>query len=451
MTHKLLTAVCALALVLSFSFSATAAVQNVKVGGDIEVKGIWQNNYDVTLDSDDQVVHDYLMTTTRLYVEASLTDNVSAMVRLLNDRDWDSDATGATDVELDLAYLTLSDMYGYPVSLTIGRQELLYGEGFLVGDGVRFDGGADTYQYGARKAFDAIKAVWNYDPHQIDLFVAKIAEGSNIAPGATQWIDRDGDGAVDAGEQTGPLNNDMDLYGINWNYDGGMYGLWDVGLFYFTRDVELSEGRTDITSLSVRGEASLPQVEVGTLVLKGEIVKQWGNLEPVFTATPDKEILNAWGGYVEAEYTFDNVYAPYLGLGYIYMSGDDDDTDDVETFQPMYEDEKYGEIAEVVYGGLDTSITNASIWKLSAGVNPTENTALDLTYYSLRADRVAIDDQNKYIGAEYDLSFTYNYSEDVSFGLMYALFVPGKFFAQGVDNVNLENAQELLGSVKVTF
>ena len=133
------------------------------------------------------------------------------------------------------------------------------------------------------------------------------------------------------------------------------------------------------------------------------------------------------------------------------MSGDDDDTDDVETFQPLYEDEKYGEIAEVVYGGIDTSITNASIWKLSAGVNPTENTVLDLTYYSLRADRVAIDDQNKYIGAEYDLSFTYNYSEDVSFGLMYALFVPGKFFAGGVDDVNLENAQELLGSVKVTF
>jgi len=192
MTHKLLTAVCVLALVLGLSFSASAAVQNVRVGGDIEVKGIYQDSYDIINEVEiagvkvyDQgpSVHDYLTQTVRLYVDAALTDNVEAYIRLIWNQDIDNAGVNADDVELDLAHLTLNEMYGYPCSLTIGRQELLYGEGFLVGDGLRpgVVDSATVYQYDTRKSFDAIKAVWDYEPHQLDLFVAKIQEGSNIA------------------------------------------------------------------------------------------------------------------------------------------------------------------------------------------------------------------------------------------------------------------------------
>ncbi len=490
MTHKLLTAVCALALVLGLSFSASAAVQNVKVGGDIEIKGIYQRAYDIIDEIElnnvtvydnngfgavtDNIAHDYLMTITRLYVEASLTDNVSAMVRVINERDWDMNydpASNVDDIDIDLAYLTLAEMYGYPFSLTIGRQELLYGEGFLVGDGVRVS--ENTYQYDSRKAFDAIKAVWDYEPHQIDLFIAKIVEGSNVAPvgGGTVWA------PWTNGLQ--PVDIDNDLYGLNWNYDGGMYGLWDFGLFYNRFNTPGVDDETQTWALSIRGEGTIPQIDVGTLALKGEIVKEWGTVEAFTTPgtiiTGDPERLDAWAGYIEGEYTFDNVYAPYFGLGYIYMSGDDYDNDPVQTFNPLFEDETYGEIAEVIYGLQywagpgDTLMTNASIWKLAAGVNPTEATALDLTFYSITAPKSVwswtflasgdlddIDDQSNYVGSEYDVNFTYNYSEDVTFGLMYALFIPGKFFEEGADDTagldySLDNAQQLMGSVKVTF
>ncbi len=479
MTHKLLTAVCALALVLGFAFSASAAVQNVKVGGDIEVMGVYQRAYDiydtieiggVTVYDNDPVTHDYLIQSTRLYVDASLTDNVNAYVRLIHNQDWGQNTFDpADDVEVDLAYLTLNEMYGYPFSLTIGRQELRYGEGFLVGDGIRdtVDSVNQTYQYDTRKSFEAIKAVWTYEPHQLDLFVAKITEGSNTDPVFG----------------VAPVNTDNDLYGINWNYDGGMYGLWDLGLFYDRFNTVGFEKDNQTWALSLRGEGSLPQIDIGTLALKGEIVREWGLVEQGalpgtsgwFGASTDAEILDAWGGYLEAEYTFDNVYAPYLGLGYIYMSGDDYDSKAIQQFNPLFEDETYGQIAEVVYGlygGFlqragganfgDTTMTNARIWKLSAGVNPTENTGLGITYYSLTSNEPIIswtadaEDQESYIGAEYDVTFTYNYSEDVTFGLMYARFMPGDFFNEGSDDVaamdiDLDNAQELLGSVKVTF
>jgi len=500
MTHRLLTAVCALALVLGVAFSASAAVQNVRVGGDIEVKGIYQRAYDIvdeieiagpTVYDNNPIVHDYLMTITRLYVAASLTDNVEAYVRVINQRDWDANYaplnTVADDVNIDLAYLTLSEMYGYPFSLTIGRQELLYGEGFLVGDGVRVIDASQTYQYDTRKGFDAIKAVWDYEPHQLDLFIAKVTEGSNVyefgsfgwgfpmlrVPGP--WVG----GPVD------PVDTDNDLYGVNWNYDGGMYGLWDAALFYNRNNAVGWDGENQTWALSIRGEGTLPQIETGTLALKGEIVKEWGIVEQgsnlgtsgFFGASNDAEILDAWAGYIEGEYTFDNVYAPYIGLGYIYMSGDNYGTDKIEQFNPLFEDEKYGEIAEVLYGlglvnapgvavalggGSDTTMTNAQIFKFNVGLNPTENTSIDLTYYSLAANQEVFsvtgdeDDQGRYIGSEYDLSFNYNYSEDVSFGLMYALFIPGPYFEVGANDVvgvdlNLENAQELMGSVKVTF
>ncbi len=151
------------------------------------------------------------------------------------------------------------------------------------------------------------------------------------------------------------------------------------------------DGENRTWALSVRGEGNLPQVASGTLALKGEIVREWGTvdlgLQPVTAATIDEEALDAWGGYVEGEYTFDNAYAPYFGLGYIYMSGDDDDSDPIEQFNPLFEDEKYGEIAEVsmasnigisVGNPFDTMMTNASIWKFAFGFNPTENTALTL-------------------------------------------------------------------------
>ena len=498
MSHKLLTVVCALALVLVSSIGATAAVQNVKVGGDIEIMGVYQNSYDmyneielanVTIYDNNgwaglggNTVHDFLLTITRLYVSASLTDNVEAYVRVINQRDWDLNyapfGAVADDVNIDLSYLTLSEMYGYPCSLTIGRQELLYGEGFLVGDGVRGIDASQNYQYDPRKAFDAIKAVWDYEPHQVDVFIAKALEGGNLPFG--------GPGV---GVPAVPTDIDNDLYGVNWNYDGGVYGLWDFALLYNRNNTVGWDAENQTWAISIRGEGNIPSVSVGTLALKGEIVREWGIVEQfanlgttgVFGSSNDAERLAAWGGYIEGEYTFDNPYFPYFGLGYIYMSGDNYNTDPIEQFNPLFEDEKYGEIADVLYGmggiagaavtapgagavglGVDTSITNAQIWKLAFGLNPTENTAIDLTFYSLSAAQEVFsasgdsDDHKLFIGSEYDLTFNYNYSEDVTFGLLYALFIPGKYFEWGADDVagldiNLSNAQEVMGSVKVTF
>ena len=70
-----------------------------------------------------------------------------------------------------------------------------------------------------------------------------------------------------------------------------------------------------------------------------------------------------------------------------------------------------------------------------------------------------VPEDNLEIGDEFDLTVTYDYSEDVTFGLLYAVFNPGDFFelasdeAPGAANasVDLDRASEVMGSVKVTF
>ena len=124
---------CALvgALVL-IAGSSYAEVQNIKVSGDIQALAIYRNNYDLedrgwtnplgsglatelpnplTEDKDS-----LFMSVVRLRVDADLTDNVSASVRLANLREWDTINNAAEDIYVDLAYVTLKEMLYSPLT-----------------------------------------------------------------------------------------------------------------------------------------------------------------------------------------------------------------------------------------------------------------------------------------------------------------------------------------------
>ena len=68
---------------------------------------------------------------------------------------------------------------------------------------------------------------------------------------------------------------------------------------------------------------------------------------------------------------------------------------------------------------------------------------------------------NKHMGQALDLTATYDYTEDVQFGLTYGLFVPGKGILDmerlfvpvpGVSvSTKTNDASQIIGSMKVTF
>ncbi|MEA3328910.1 MAG: hypothetical protein U9Q08_04200, partial [Candidatus Omnitrophota bacterium] len=99
-----LTIFCMMAALVAFvAAPAYAEVQNVKISGDITLRSVLQSTYDLNglddnttnwnhgpaqLDTSENA-HSF-MSTVGINIDADLTDNVSAAIRIMNERDWTS-------------------------------------------------------------------------------------------------------------------------------------------------------------------------------------------------------------------------------------------------------------------------------------------------------------------------------------------------------------------------
>ncbi len=439
---RYLIGVFALALALGVTLSAQAKVQNVKVGGDIQIRSISRSDWNLKDDAanKDNQSNDgsWYDSAVRLQISADLTNDVGAVVRLINERNWDAagvDANANQNVQLDLGYITLDNMFGYPLKATLGRQDILFGEGFLIGDGYNgvtlstlgYGYQASNLAYGEsiRKAFDALRLTYTAQPYTVDLFTARI--NSNLS--------------------SSPTNGDDTLSGININYAYLDIATFGLGYFVNQAGATALTGTTTQNSqtraLSLRGEGSIPSVP--GLTVKGDYVWETGN---VIDGAVSRD-LNARGWYAGAKYTLqDNPYQPYLGTTYVYMSGNDNKTGDYKGFDSLYSNyEDYGTIASL----KGYNQTNLKAWKIVAGLKPTEALSVDLSYAILKRDKTAanVDDA---LGNELDASLTYDYTEDVQFGISAAWFDPGQNLQDTLPGSGYDsNATQVVGSVKVSF
>ena len=205
---KRLILVLALALVVGLTFSAAyAEVQNVKISGDMSMSGVARNHFNLARStsgdpSPASVKESFLMSQIRVRIDADLTDNVSATVRLINERIWNgqndtnSGNTNNTNIDLDLAYVTLKEFLYSPLTLTVGRQEISFGNSLIIGkSGAAAGTSSIPSDLSERSAFDAIRATLNYDPLVVDLVYAQVSQSS-----------------------TKSFENSMSLTGINATY-----------------------------------------------------------------------------------------------------------------------------------------------------------------------------------------------------------------------------------------
>lgn len=78
---------------------------------------------------------------------------------------------------LDKAYIQLDRIGGLPLKATLGRQHIIIGSQFLIGDGV-YDGFSVKTRQGVyhspRKGFDALRIEWNIKKTRFDSFIYKV-------------------------------------------------------------------------------------------------------------------------------------------------------------------------------------------------------------------------------------------------------------------------------------
>src|SRR3989338_10951467 len=215
---KLLRALFVVALVLMVAAPMVyAETQNVKVSGSLDAYWFYRVNFDLKDNNDSGAIRvggavpasggttsttghsseadDFFMSITQIEVSADLTDNVSTVINIVNQRDWNADDfvadaastntnTGPNefDILLDLAYVQMKEIFYSPLTLTIGRQDLWFGRGFIIGNNnTAWDtqGITQADEYSVTTAFDAPRATLDFNPWTIDFVFSKIQEGSH--------------------------------------------------------------------------------------------------------------------------------------------------------------------------------------------------------------------------------------------------------------------------------
>jgi hypothetical protein len=450
-------------LALTLAVPAFAAVENIKVSGDILSQGILRDLSlgDALKNGNINDARSALSSHTRLRFDADLTENVSAVVRLINERLWGAEDTTDTDIDLDLAYVEMKEFLYQPLSITVGRQLLHYGNGLIIGD-------PDTNQTASaqvpqligdlslRKSFDAIKSVLDFSPFTFDVIYAKIAEG-------TTWI-----------------ADDTTLFGVNAAYQWSTFNGITEGYFFGSHNAK--DGNNNLVGIQVPENQSTTYVVGGRLqfdpieklMLGLEGAYQFGDVTvPTISdgtsptgldGTTPREYrhLSAYAIQAAAEYKFMTKYDPKIGIRYSYLSGNDDTDNHVYGgWDPMFEDQTAGEIINLLFPNSDSS--TAMIY---GSVMPREDITLGLsyiytqlaqqyinaaTYSPLRGPAVlnnyAVDRESRYLGSEVDAYALYDYTEDVQIKLTGAWFIPGDFFEKSNDEV----AYSLRAGLNVNF
>ena len=451
-----------LAFVVGIACAAYAEVQNVKVSGDLTVYGVMR---ETAIKNDNQQAiysvdkSQFLASITRVRIDADLTDNVMTTVRLLNERYWGhevADSSGAdtdTDISLDLALVTMKEFLYSPLTLTIGRQELHFGNDMIVGDpdtnnqvstASAFTS-TDDADLSARKAFDAIRATLNYDPLVVDVVMAKVQEN---------------------GKKT---DDDVTLYGINANYalskTTTLEGYW-FAKHEARKNFELPGGGAATTET---GKVRRTDTIGGRVVTKPadkityqlEAAYQFGKYNDA-AVTDDSNRRRAWALETAVAYDFKGRrFNPTAMLSYAYFSGDSSDhvntaNKDYRGWDPMFENQKSGDIANAQFDQ-----TNVHIIGVAGTMKPVEDVTLKGEYFSYwwakafkdgttsttrRGDPFKMT-HKRFAAQEIDLTATYDYTEDVQFGLLTGVLIPGTAF----DNDYRNTATEVIGSMKVTF
>ncbi|MGB2705292.1 MAG: alginate export family protein [Candidatus Omnitrophota bacterium] len=518
---KLLRTICVVGLALSVATGAYAATQSIKLSGDITIRTFARGEYDLTKhqepiipaqpDIDERHMdalygtnnwQTWFMSTAEVQLDADLTDNVSGVIRLFNQRDWDvrtkeGDAdTKRTDnlyratntplypeeaypdlrefdVGLDLAYIELKEFLYSPLTLKIGRQDLWFGRGFVVGANMRdYNNLINADEYTCMRSFDAIRATLDYDPWTIDAFAAMIWENEiGSKDDETLW-------GINVGYLLDMYNAELEAYWFN-KTDRGTVPPRDLKQHNYVHTVGARGSADPLEYITVAGEAAY---QFGHFVgfrnqLEVRNRSAWavdGSVECSYL----KEIM-PWKPIVGAEYIlYTGDKTPYLSgqttgtyTGWDYMYRGKFDTAYRE-YVGRYNFTHMGwlisrntEYRIAMNTQIDDSRDNQHQVLVYGNVMPTDSITVDgkLGFFwqqhyreidpnILTYNQPAIMGQTNrrlatFLGTEFDLGVTWDYTEDVSFGLLAAWFFPGSFY----DDQSDSTATDLVGTVKLSF
>ena len=241
------------------------------------------------------------------------------------------------------AYVRIGGGGEAPVTATVGRQLLLYGDQRLVGP---------LDWTNTARTFDAVKLSVKAGPAEIDLFSASVVQN---VPG--RRINQSAEG----------------------NNLHGMYGSWkelvpkstvDTYVFWQTTPSVLDELQLRGDLDRYTGGVRIWSKSIGPFDYNAAFARQWGSL-----GSTD---ISAWGAYAELGYTLQVPWTPRLYAEYTFGSGDSDPNDRVTGgFSDLFP------TAHIWYGYNDlVGWRNVKNIRIGAQFKPTRKLSFRLDYHS---------------------------------------------------------------------
>ena len=217
------------------------------------------------------------------------------------------------EVVLDAAYIDFKKVFVKGLSLRVGRQNIIKGEGFLLLEGNPYDGSRSIYFNAADLAYSwkksKIELIGIFNPIR-DRFLPQIHDRhKNLIEWNEQAI-----GAYYTNKNSAKTS--LEAYYF-WKKEYGDYRAPTHPQYQPDRHIHTAGGR------------AVQQLDKAWS-LTGELALQWGAQHP-------QTAIRGWGGYGYAKRTFARRGKPYLQAGYWGFSGDDPKTTDkVEGWDPLF-------------------------------------------------------------------------------------------------------------------
>ena len=371
-------------------------------------------------------------------MKADFTDNVSAFIELESYEVWGEDfrsayvtsadmrAASVDDVEIYQAYIEVEELFGHPLRLRIGRQEMDFGDSWLIGH-------RDPWEFGL--SFDAIRLTYAEGPLTVDAWWSKLTE--------TGGAEKDGD---------------VDFYGVYGTY-AAMEHLSVDAYWFWVRDarsvndtlgtpvaeaVEFVFGlddyeKTNFHTIGLRlyGDAGNFDYDAYLAYQFGEADQVGSLFAPIGGTYGDQNAeYDNWGMDVELGYSFNTAWQPRVYIGGAWFQGEDNRGGGLfgrreasVSFNRLFSTWPYFEWY------ANRQLSNILFARTGVSVSPMDKVDLLLSLVYAETDEafeapigplgIFTKETDDYIGTEVRIYATYHYSEDLDFQVRWAHLFTG--------------------------
>ncbi len=348
------------------------------------------------------------------------------------------------EIFFDNLYADYKKVFGGPVDIRIGRQELTYGEGFLISEGTPGDGSRSFY-------FNAAKATVNITPNnsvdlvfiadpKTDIFLPSEHSSLVANPGSLYFHNKR---VLNTSNETGAVVYSKNKIG-NFNVEPYYIYKSEAG---FTAVNGVTTPRLGLNTLGTRLLYDNNVWKAGAEYAHESGEYAHGGIYP------NGQARRGNGGYVFGGYNFNNIpLKPYAELRYVYLSGDDQSTAADESWDPLFSRAPYWNEL-FIYTLINETVkysntipgywTNLNIYKATVKLNFCDNANLTLAWEYLTAPQTtsglnsAMFTNNGHdIGNLPTTLLYYKFNKNIDGFVQWEYLLPGNFYQSTAKNAS---------------